>query len=136
VDPIALVDEQIKAGQKLVERLNTAEVPVAAAAWIKEAEGEKWYLYLVTSLVGEDGAKKPAYRRITPFISQLQGEGFWIDPFEVKVIGPTHPVAQAILAVQRQSPGGRLATRYGGASLGGLSVEGAYLYPLPADASR
>jgi hypothetical protein len=135
VDQVALVDEQIKAGQKLVERLNGEGIPVAAAAWIKEAESGQWYFYLVTSLVGEDGAKKPAYRRVTPAIRQLQSEGVWLDPFEVKVIGPTDPVAQAILDVQRVYPGGRLATRYGGASLGGLSIDGAYLYPLPVGTS-
>ena len=88
MDSIALVEEQIKAGQKLVERLNREKIPVVAAAWIKQSEGSQWYLFLVTPLVGEDRATKLAYHRITPVIRQVHGEGFEIDPFEVKVVGP------------------------------------------------
>jgi hypothetical protein len=128
VDQIALVEEQIRDGQKLVEQLNGEGVPVSAAAWVKESEGGQWYLYLVTSLVREDGATKPAYRRVTGVIRRLQGDGLWIDPFEVKVIGPTDPVGEAIVEAQQRYPG-RMATRYAGASLGGLSIEGAYIYP-------
>ncbi len=61
VDSIALVGEQINAGRKLIERLKGAGIPVSAAAWVKPTERFHWYLYLVTPLVGEDGAKKLAY---------------------------------------------------------------------------
>ena len=131
MDSMALVEEQIKAGQKLVERLNREHIPVSAAAWIKASEGSQWYLYLVTPLVGEDRATKPAYRRVSPVIRQVQAEGFWIDPFEVKVIGPTAVTGEAIAEVQRRHPGG-LGIRYAGATLGELSIEGAYIYPPAA----
>ena len=49
----------------------------------------------MTPLVSEDGAKKPAFRRVIPVIRRLQEEGFWIDLFEVKVVGPTEPVGEA-----------------------------------------
>jgi hypothetical protein len=123
-----LVEKQIDAGQKLIERLNEEGIPVLAGGWIKESESRQWYLYLVTPLVGEDGATKPAYHRIIPVVRQLQGEGFWLDPFEIKVIGPTDPIAEAVIAVHRRLPRGS-PTRYHGASLGGLSIEAAYLYP-------
>jgi hypothetical protein len=135
MDQIPLVDEQIKDGRKLIERLNEEGVPVTAAAWIKETAGGQWYLYLVTPLVGEDGATKPAYRRITPLIRQWQGEGIWIDPFEVKVVAPSELRGQAIADVQRQNQG-RPAPRFEWASLGAFSVEGAYIYPPIAAATR
>ncbi len=128
MDSVALVEEQIKAGQELVKRLNGEGIPVVAAAWIKGSEGSQWYLYLVTPLVGEDGAKKAAYHRMTPTIRQIQAEGAWIDPFEVKVIAPSAPLGEAIADIHRRYPG-RLATRYGGPSLGGMSIDGAYIYP-------
>lgn len=132
MDSLALVDEQIKAGRDLFERLNREEIPVNAAAWVKEGDGGQWYLYLVTPLVGEDGMTKPSYRRITPVVRRMQEEGFWIDPFEVKVVGPSDPVGEDIADIHRRYPG-RMATRYGGASLGGLAIDGAYIYPaLPA----
>jgi hypothetical protein len=128
VDQIALVEEQIRAGQKLVERLNREDVPVLAAAWVNESESGRWYLYLVTPLVGDEGGTRPAYKRVLAVVRRLQAEGLWIDPLEVKVVSPTNPVGEAIAEAQPQQAG-RGASRYGGASLGGLSVEGAYVYP-------
>src|SRR5215472_13928460 len=72
VDSFALVGEQIEAGQKLLERLHGAGIPVTAAAWAKPAEKVQWYLYLVTPLVGEDRAVKPAFRQILPVVRELQ----------------------------------------------------------------
>lgn len=135
MDSIALVEEQLKAGQKLVERLTQAGIPVTAAAWAKPTERYKWYLYLVTPLVGEDGAVRPAYRRINPIVRDLQDEGIGLDNFEVMVTGPTDPTGKAIAAISRQNPA-RRATRYDGASLGDLSIDGAYIYaPLTAPAT-
>src|SRR4051812_33276153 len=75
MDSFALVEEQIKAGPKLLDRLNRAGIPVVAAAWVKPTERFQWYLYLVTPLVGEDGAVRPAYRRINPVVREVEGEG-------------------------------------------------------------
>ncbi len=134
MDQIVLVEEQIKAGQKLIELLNEEGIPVLAGGWIKESEGGQ-YLYLVTPLVGEDGATKPAYRRIVPVIRRMQEIGLWIDPFEVKVVGPTEPLAQAIMEVQRRYPG-RQGICYGITSLAELPIDGAYIYPAaPAPAA-
>lgn len=134
MDSNTLVEEQLKAGQLLLERLNAHGVPVVGAAWIKKSESDQWYLYLVTPLVGADGTRKPAYRRITPVVRELQGEGCWIDPFEVKVIAPGDTTGAALAELNRRFPG-RMATRYAGASLGDMSVEGAYVYPIASPAA-
>lgn len=134
MDSMPPLDEQIRNGQKLIEQLNREGILVPAAAWVKECERWQWYLYLVTSLVGQDGATKRAYQRVTAVVRRLQGEGVWIDPFQLKVISPTDPAGEAIIAVGRQYRGGQV-TAYGGASLGRLSIDGAYVYPpLPAGA--
>jgi len=130
VDPFALVDEQIAAGKKLIERLNQEGIAVVAGGWVKESDRDRWYLYLITPLVGEDGATRATYRRVVPVIRQLQEEGTAIDFFEVKVIGPKDPVAVPVLQMQRNASN-RLPIRYPSTSLGGLSIEGAYFYPPP-----
>lgn len=126
MDPIPLVTEQIDGGRKLVERLAENGIAVTAAGWVKESDSWQWYLYLVTSLVGEDGATTPAYRRINTVL-RAGPQPPEVDPFQIKVVGSSEPVGEAILGAQRH--GGRLSGSYGGASLGGMSIDGACLYP-------
>jgi hypothetical protein len=129
MDQVALVETQIQDGQRLLDRLARVGVLVTAAAWVKESESGQWFLYLVTPLVGEDGAKRPAYRRVNAVVRLLQQEGFTIDPFEIKVIGPHHPFARDLLAYWDRRPI-RTPTWFRGSRLGELAVEVAYFYPL------
>jgi hypothetical protein len=106
-------------------------VGITATAWLKEADSGQWYLYIATPLVGEDGAKKKAYRRVDTTVRDLQRSGFWIDLLEVKVIHPGDSVAKAMVEINQRYP----ATRpiwYGETRLGRLSIDGAYIYPPPA----
>lgn len=135
MDSIALVEEKISAGRNLVERLTASGIPVTAAAWVKPTERFKWYLYLVTPLVGENGGVRPAYRRINPVIRQLQDEGVAMDFFETMVVGRTSSTGEAIAVVSQQNSSRRV-TRYDGAYLGDLSIDAAYVYPpVPAPAA-
>jgi hypothetical protein len=61
-------------------------------------------------------------------------EPFWIDPFEVKLISPTNPLAKDVLGVQARQPR-KYPMRFGGTRLGGETIEGPYLYPRPISAS-
>ncbi len=119
---------QIQDGQRVLDRLVREGVGVTAAAWIKESESGQWYLYLGTPLVSEDGGKRPAYHRVNTVIRAMQKEGFWFDPFQIKVIGPHNPIAKD-LAAQRQRRPPRVPTWFSGHQLGELAVEGAWIYP-------
>jgi hypothetical protein len=126
----ALVETQIKEGQRLIDRLAQEGVPVTAAAWIKESDSGDWYLYLVTTLVSEGSGKKPAYHRVNTVIRAMQGDGFEMDPFAKKVIGPHDPIARDLLA-HPLGRAGRSPTPFQGSRLGDLAVEEAYIYPRP-----
>jgi hypothetical protein len=123
-----LVELQIKEGQTLMERLAHEQIPVTAAGWVKESESGDWYLYLATPLVSENGQTRPAYRRVNAVIRKMQEEGFGMDPFEKKLIGPHDPVAKDMMANRGGYPGGP-PTRYRGNRLGELDVDEAYIYP-------
>ncbi len=56
-----------------------------------------------------------------------------MDRFEVKLVEPENPVAQDVIAILSRFRD-RLDARYGGYKLGNLSIDGAYLYPLPVPA--
>jgi hypothetical protein len=127
MDQGTLVESQINEGQKLIDRLVENGIAVLAACWMKESDGGLWYLYLVTPLVGEDGSRRPAYRRINAVIRAMS-QPLGIDPYQKKVVGPSEPVGQAILDLQRRYAG-RLPLWYGEATLGGVSIDAAYIYP-------
>jgi hypothetical protein len=128
MDQSTLVEMQIEDGRRLLERLVGEGIPVTAAAWLKESETGQWFLYVVTPLVGEDGATRPAYRRVNAVVRHMQPP-FGINPLEIKLVGPGSPVGEALRDLPGRYPGPSLL-RYGGAHLGGLSIDGAYVYPL------
>lgn len=127
-----LVELQIQDGQRLIDRIAAEGIAVTAAAWVWESESGQWFLYLATPLVGADGATRSAYRRVNELMRELQKEGFAVDPFEVKMIGPDDPVAKALVAARDHYPA-KVPMWFRGSRLGELAVEEAYIYPpVPA----
>jgi hypothetical protein len=132
MDQVPLVADQIEGGRKLVELLADSGFPVAAACWVKEDKESRWYLFLVSPLVDEHGPRE-AYRRLIPLLEKQQ-EPLLVDPFEVKLIGPSEPLAKGIADAQRRV-GRKVTPRYQDV-LGDVYVEAAYLYlPIGVKAS-
>jgi hypothetical protein len=131
----ALVETQIREGQRLLDRLAQDGVQVTAAAWVKEAESGDWYLYLATPLVPEGGGRRLAYHRVNEVIRELLNEGFAMDPYAKKVVAPDDPIARDIVAHRNGVPGGPPAL-FRGSRLGDLPVEDAFIYPQPAAVER
>jgi hypothetical protein len=129
MDQGPLVDLQIDAGERLIGGF-AHYTPVQAAFWVKEAESNQWFLYIAGDQI-DDSNFDLAYSEVLRLL--LGAPERWLDPFQVKVIGVNHPVAQAVMEIQQKYPR-NLATRYYGRQLGGLSVEEVYIYPLPSTA--
>lgn len=127
MDQGPLVDEQIEGGKRIVDRLAEHGFPITGACWLKEAEAGQWFLYIVTPLVGDDGATKDAYRQLNQVARGL-AQPIWVHPLEIKVVEPNGPVGQAILELHKRYPG-RSPIRYGGPRFGDINIEGAYVYP-------
>lgn len=133
MDQVTLVEEQINDGKRLIDRLTEEGVVVTAACWIKESESGRWYLIIASSLVGEDGARREAYGRVNEVIRQMP-QPFGVDFFDIKVVAPSAPIAEAVANLYKRYPG-KGPIRYGDYRLGDVSVEGAYIYPpVPARA--
>jgi hypothetical protein len=126
MDQIILVEAQITDGQKLIEEVVRSGFEVVAACWVKTTESEQWYLYIASPVVDAEGTAK-AYRRVHSVVRSMP-HPFWIDPFEVKLIGATEPMAEAVREFYRCHPA-RLPTWYRRPELGGVSIEAAFLYP-------
>ena len=131
MDQTALVSDQVEDGKRLLLRLAEEGIGVTAAAWLKESDGERWHLYLATPLVREDTDPRPAFRRIL-LVVQRMPQLSWIEPLTIRLVEGDGPLAQAVAQLHRRHPGNR-GIPYDGAQLGGVSIEGAYIYPeLPA----
>jgi hypothetical protein len=126
MDPEALVAEQVAAGAEFVNRFNDT-VPLKAAFWLKPAETGRWHLYLASERMN-DAELRPWYGEVLRLAQDMQNPN--LDPFQVKLIGTNDPVARAVMDVYRRYPG-KMPIRYNGSFLGDMSIEGAYIYPLP-----
>lgn len=134
MDTCTLVTEQIDAGERLLRQLRSDGFDVTAGFWLQASEEGAWRFCMVSPLVETEGLAQ-AYRRLHPVIWKMP-QPFWIDPLEVRLIGPSNPIAQDVLAVQARLPSPLVSPiRWGGNRLGNLNVEGAYIYPLSARVS-
>jgi hypothetical protein len=133
MDTESLVEDLIDDGQKLIEYLPRNGFTVATALWLKASENDRWYFYLVSPLADTEGLPQ-AYRRLHTLIRQMP-EHIGIDPLKIKLIGPDDPIAKDVLGIFSRVSGPQVSpVRWGGRTLGNISIEGAYLYPLPAAA--
>jgi len=134
MDTTSLVNDLIEDGRRIVEQLALDGFEVAAAFWLKAAEDGQWYFYIVSPVpTGE--RLNVTYGRLHTIIRSIP-EPQSIDPLEVRLIEPSDTLAKDVLAIHARAPGpkGR-PIRWSGPQLGNVSIESAYLYPLPAAAS-
>jgi hypothetical protein len=134
MDQVTLVENLIADGQKLLERLAHEREDVRAAGWIKTSEEGMWLLYLALPGVKKAGTRD-AYRRIQAVIRGMP-QPFWLRLVDVKVIDSANPLAVAAADFQRRYGATKLLA-YPNDHLGGVSIEGAYIYPpvtaVPSD---
>jgi hypothetical protein len=127
MDQALLVEQQIDDGQELIDLLLREGFDVSAAAWVKPSEEDRWLLYLVSKEVDERGLSA-AYRAVHPVFGKLHAP--WVSLADLKLVGPTNPVAIDIKEINQKYPG-RSPTRTRRPQLGGMSIDEAYVYPKP-----
>lgn len=137
MDQTSMVDEQTKSGRQFVDLLKANGFEVHFAFWAKPTDAEKWYLYLCSPIVDRSGPQK-AYLEAQNIL-RAHPE-LWIDPFELKLVGLNDSLTADIKSFLEPQAKSRQAaitsasphqgmTRYGGASLGGVSMDEALIYP-------
>ena len=118
-----LVNEQIDAGADFVRDFNDY-VPVSVACWVVPAESDDAFLYIASDDINDsnfDVAYGEVLRRLRGRKSQ------WLDPFQVKLVNSSDPVAHDAIEVRDRYPA-PLGTRYRGSSIGGITIDLAYIY--------
>jgi hypothetical protein len=127
MDYVPLVNEQIEDGKRLLERLAEEGVSVTAACWLKETERSRWHLHFVSSLMDDKGGRLPAYERVRMLMEQIP-QPFWIELAEVRFEKPNGPLGKAMREIVLTS-NGKLPMHLSSGSLGGVSIDAAYIYP-------
>jgi hypothetical protein len=129
MDQNTLVAAEVDAGAELVARFDKY-MPVSVAFWLKPTENSPWSLYIASERM-DDTTLDRGYGEVLRLAGEMQTP--YLDPFQVKLTRADDPLVRAVLDIHRRYPG-RLPIRYGGTSLGGLSVDGVYVYPLAVTA--
>ena len=117
-----LVNETITAGADFVLDFHDY-MPVSVACWVIHAESDDVFLYIASDNITDENFDV-AYREVLRKLSGNQ----WLDPFQIKLVNSSDPIAQDAIEIRnrRTAP---LVTRYGGSSIGGTSIDCAYIYP-------
>ncbi len=119
-----LVNEQIDAGADFVRDFNDY-VPVSVACWVIPAESDNVFLYIASDGI-DDNNFDVAYGEVLRKLSGKKSQ--WLDPFQIKLVNSSDPIAHDAIEIRNRYPAS-LATRYGGSSIGGMSINRAYIYP-------
>jgi hypothetical protein len=130
MDQGPLVIEEIDAGAELVREFDKYD-PVKVAFWLRASDEEHRYLYIASDRINDTNFDV-AYGEVLRLANQIQSP--YLDPFRVKLISADDPLAKAAAEIKRRFPG-RMATRFGGKSFGGISVDDVYIYPSPLPAA-
>ena len=125
MDTDTLVDLEIEEGAKLIAALRNRGFDVIVACWMKGDEEELWYLYIASSRA-EGFGLNDAYLDLHTVIRSTPDLA--IDPFKVRMIGPSNPLVAPINALRRRMPA-PISTRLGLTQFAGRAIEGAYVYP-------
>ena len=130
MDQSPLVMQEIEAGSRFIQEF-AKHTPVQAAFWLKARDESQWFLYVASDRI-TDSNLGVSYGEVLRIASEPPDP--WLDPFQIKVIGTDHPLAKAVLEIQAKYPRS-VARRLQSRLLGGLSIDDAYIYPLPVAAA-
>lgn len=124
MDQDLLVVEQIDAGADFVRDFNDY-VSVSVVCWVQPAESDNLFLYVASDEI-DDSNIDVAYGEVLRRLSGKRSQ--WLDPFQIKLINSSDPIARDAIQI-RDRYSARLPARHRGSSIGGLSIDGAYIYP-------
>jgi hypothetical protein len=124
MDQATLVEHQIGDVPKLIDQLKRDSFDVKAAFWLYTSEADQWFLYLVSDVVGQVGTRE-SYKIV--YGSMRRMADLWINPFEVNLVGPHHPIAKEVMDFQAGAHA-PVPTRKRASRLVNIYIENAIIY--------
>jgi len=130
MDQGPLVIEEIDAGAELARQFDKYE-PIEVAFWLKASDDEHRFLYIASERINGSNIDT-GYGEVLRLAGKINSP--FLDAFRVKLVNVDDQLAKAAVEVNHRFPG-RMATRFGGKSFGGLPVDDVYVYPSPLPAA-
>lgn len=122
----ALSEQMVKAGAKLVERLDENKSDVKSAFWLFLPEERRWKLVIASTLVASEGPRN-FYKRVVAANQQAETEESVISLNDIGVTGVEHQVVQ--LLRHAIGTGGSISgIRFSRNTINGIFIEDAYIY--------
>jgi hypothetical protein len=118
----ALLDADVKLGEKILEKLDAAKFPISVAVWILTEE-DGWELAVGTPLFDSGGASQ-AYKNLIDALRKDDPES--VDFNEVNLMGNRHPF---ISELRRSYPKAKPGKRISG-YIGGIRLDDAVVYRI------
>lgn len=119
-----LVENEIGSGERLLEQLDLAKVPITAAFWHYSDEANEWRLMIVTPFVETQG-RRQLYTLIDVMLSNPSGAPIPIRLERIYLLGPHDIRYQELRSAALGGGSGLLPT---GGTIRNISAEDAYIY--------
>ena len=121
---IALVEDVIREGRRLLEELKGVGFPVESALWYYWPDSVEWRLSIASPVVSQEGPRY-AYTRIWSILDSIEPK---LD-LALEDLSLTSSNERLVGSMDRQ-PAPSSARRDGGSVVGGVLIPGAYIYRL------
>jgi hypothetical protein len=118
-----LVNERFDAGEEFIREFDE-QFPVSVACWINPADSDDLFLYVASDQIS-DANIGVAYGEVLRCLNNKRNA--WLDPFQVKLVNSSDPIATDAIEIRNRYTA-PISTHFNGTSIGGISIDGAYIY--------
>jgi len=122
----SLSDSMIKAGAKLIERLDTEQAEIKSAFWVYFSEDKAWKLIIASPLVDSLGPRE-FYRKVVKANSDASQEEEVISLNHIGVTNTANQIAQ-LLKIAIGTVDGISGIRFSRNTINGHFIEDSYIY--------
>jgi hypothetical protein len=122
----SLTDSMVKAGAKLVERLDAENANITSAFWIYFSEERSWKLIIASPKVDADGPRE-YYKKILDANEKAEASEEVVALDAIGVTGPSNQIVQ-LLKFAIGTGGGISGIRFSRNTINGFFIEDSYIY--------
>lgn len=122
----SLTDSMMKAGAKLIERLDANNSEVKSAFWLFYSEEKMWKLIVASPLVDTEGPRN-YYKRIVEANTVASKEEEIVSLNDIGVTNTNHQIVQ-LLKIMIGTGGGISGIRFSRNTINGVFIEDTYIY--------
>ena len=122
----SLTDSMMKAGAKLIERLDAKNSEIKSAFWLYFSEEKTWKLIVASTLVDKEGPRD-FYKRIVDANTQATSEEEIVSLNDIGVTNTNYQIVQ-LLKFMIATGDGISGIRFSRNTINGVFIEDTYIY--------